>query len=257
MSVLDHIAEKTRDELRHRRDAVPLARLEAAAGEREEGRPFQEALTSPGLSLIAEHKRQSPSAGVLRADTSVTDVVRAFERGGAVAVSILTEPFFFAGSLDDLREARAVTELPVLRKDFIIDPYQVYETAAAGADAILLTMALLEPDMLTVVYREATALDLDVLVEVHSPEELDRALEIDAEVLSINNRNLDDFSIDMERTFELLAHVPTGKPVVSESGITSHEQLKALEEIGVDAVLIGEALMRAPDIETACREFTT
>ena len=235
MSVLDHIAEKTRDELRHRRDAVPLARLEAAAGEREEGRPFQEALT----------------------DTSFTDVVRAFERGGAVAVSILTEPFFFAGSLDDLREARAVTELPVLRKDFIIDPYQVYETAAAGADAILLTMALLEPDMLTVVYREATALDLDVLVEVHSPEELDRALEIDAEVLSINNRNLDDFSIDMERTFELLAHVPTGKPVVSESGITSHEQLKALEEIGVDAVLIGEALMRAPDIETACREFTT
>ena len=141
MSVLERIVEDTREEVRRRRERVPLARLEAALDDRQECRPFQEALTRTGVSVIAEHKRRSPSAGAIREGASVTDIVLAYERGGAAALSVLTEPFHFGGSLDDLREARSVSELPVLRKDFVVDPYQLYESAAAGADAILLIVA--------------------------------------------------------------------------------------------------------------------
>jgi indole-3-glycerol phosphate synthase len=256
LSVLDRIVEATRDEVERRREIVPLAQLEAALDGRPESRPFQEALTRPGISVIAEHKRRSPSAGVIREGAELTEVVQAYERGGAAAVSILTEPFHFGGSLDDLRAGRAATNLPVLRKDFIVDPYQVVESAAAGADAILLIVAALEPDALGELAREAWALDLDVLVEVHDEDELEAALDVEAEVIGINNRDLGDFSVDIERTYELLSDVPTGKTVVSESGFSTREQLDELDRVGVDAVLIGETLMRAPDIEAASRELT-
>jgi indole-3-glycerol phosphate synthase len=144
----------------------------------------------------------------------------------------------------------------VLRKDFIVDPYQLYEAAAAGADAILLIVAALEPTELAELLLQAGALDLDALVEVHDERELEVALEVEADVLGINNRDLEDFSVDIERTFDLLSDVPAGKTVVSESGFTHREQLDELERVGVDAVLIGETLMRAPDIEAACRELT-
>jgi indole-3-glycerol phosphate synthase len=257
MSVLDRIVDDARDEVRRRRQSVPLAELESMIETRKEGfRPFAEALTRPGVSLIAEHKRRSPSAGAIREDMDVGDIVRAYERGGAAALSVLTEPFHFAGSLDDLRAARAASTLPVLRKDFMVDPYQVYEAAAAGADAILLIVAALElPDLGTLLH-EAAALDLDALVEVHDERELEAALEVEADVLGINNRDLADFSVDIERTFDLLADVPAGKTVVSESGFSTREQLDELERVGVDAVLIGETLMRSPDIEAACRELT-
>jgi indole-3-glycerol phosphate synthase len=182
--------------------------------------------------------------------------VQAYERGGAAALSVLTEPFHFGGSLDDLREARANATLPVLRKDFIIDPYQLYEAAAAGADAILLIVAALEHRDLAELLHEAAALDLDALVEVHDERELERALDVEADVLGINNRDLADFTVDIERTFALLADVPAGKTVVSESGFSTREQLDELERVGVDAVLIGETLMRAEDIEEAVRELT-
>ena len=253
MSVLDRIVDATRDELDRRRERVPLARLEAALADRPEPRPFREALARPGISVIAEHKRRSPSAGVLREGASVEDVVSAYERGGATALSILTEPFHFEGSLDDLRAARAATYLPVLRKDFIVDPYQLYESAAAGADAILLIVAVLDHDDLFELYREARGLDLDVLVEVHDEGELEQALDIDADILGLNNRDLTDFSVDIERTYELLSDVPAGKTVVSESGFTTREQLEDLDRVGIDAVLVGETLMRAPDVEAACR----
>jgi indole-3-glycerol phosphate synthase len=258
MSVLDRIIDRTRDEVERRRAALPLAELESRLRERpDDRRPFAEALTRPeGISLIAEHKRRSPSAGTIREGASVTDVVHAYERGCAAALSILTEPFHFGGALEDLVEARAATGLPVLRKDFILDPYQVYESAAAGADALLLIVAALHPEDLKILYKEARMLDLDVLVEVHDEEELDVALELDADVLGINNRDLSDFSVDIERTFELLSDVPAGKTVVSESGISSRADLEALERVGVDAVLVGETLMRAPDPEAACRELT-
>ena len=256
MSVLERIVEDTRGEVDRRRGTVPLARLEEVIAQRPEGRPFQEALLRPGISLIAEHKRRSPSAGTIREGATVEEIALAYERGGAAALSILTEPFHFSGSLDDLRAARAATELPVLRKDFIVDPYQLYESAAAGADAILLIVAALESEALYELLREAGALDLDALVEVHDERELEVALDVEADVLGINNRDLADFSVDIERTYELLSDVPAGKTVVSESGYSTRDELDELERVGVDAVLIGETLMRAPDIEAAARELT-
>jgi indole-3-glycerol phosphate synthase len=256
LSVLDRIVEATRDEVERRREIVPLSQLETALRDRPESRPFQEALTRPGISVIAAPPRRSPSAGTIREGAAVEEVVRAYESGGAAALSVLTEPFHFGGSLDDLRAARAATYLPVLRKDFVVDAYQLVESAAAGADAILLIVAALEPGALLALHREARALDLDVLVEVHDEEELEAALEVEAEVIGINNRDLGDFTVDIERTYELLSDVPAGKTVVSESGFSSREQLDELDRVGVDAVLIGETLMRAPDIEAACRELT-
>jgi indole-3-glycerol phosphate synthase len=255
MSVLDRIVEATRHDVAQRRREVPVAQLERALERRGDDRPFSEALIGPGLSLIAEYKRRSPSSGLLH-DDGVGDVVAAYERAGAAALSVLTEQHHFSGSLEDVREARAASSLPILRKDFVVDTYQVYESAAVGADAMLLIVAALERDELERLYAEARALDLDVLVEVHSERELEKALEIDADVIGINNRNLADLHVDLETTLELLAHVPAGKTVVSESGYSTREQLDELDEVGVDAVLVGETLLRAQDVEAACRALT-
>jgi indole-3-glycerol phosphate synthase len=257
VNVLDRIVSATLEDVARRRSSVPLSELESAVAERPEGRPFTEALLRPGISLIAEHKRRSPSAGEIRSGSTVADIVRAYERGGATALSVLTEGPHFGGSLDDLREARAASVLPILRKDFLVDPYQVYESAAAGADAVLLIVAAVHADDLAVLHREARALDLDVVVEVHDEPELECALAVvDADVIGINNRDLTDFSVDLDRTFELLSDVPAGKTVVSESGIHTRDQLDELERVGVDAVLVGEQLMRAPDVEAAVRALT-
>jgi indole-3-glycerol phosphate synthase len=257
VNVLDRIVSSTLEDVARRRSSVPLSQLESQVAERPEGRPFTEALLRPGISLIAEHKRRSPSAGEIRSGATVTEIVGAYERGGATALSVLTEGPHFGGSLDDLREARAASVLPILRKDFLVDPYQVYESAAAGADAVLLIVAAVHADDLAVLHREARGLDLDVLVEVHDEAELDCALAVvEADVIGINNRDLTDFSVDLDRTFELLSDVPAGKTVVSESGIHSRDQLDELERVGVDAVLIGEGLMRAPDVEAAARALT-
>jgi indole-3-glycerol phosphate synthase len=256
MSLLERIVDSTREDVRRRSREVPLAELEARLETRDD-RPFSEALIRPGVAVIAEHKRRSPSAGEIRAGATVAEIVGAYERGGAVALSILTEERHFGGSLEDLRAAREASDLPILRKDFVIDPYQVYETAAWGADALLLIVAALDGRDLAALHREARGLDLDVLVEVHTEEELETALElVDADVIGINNRDLGDFSVNIQRTFELLADVPAGKTVVSESGFHAREQLDELERVGVDAVLVGETLMRAPDPEAACRALT-
>jgi indole-3-glycerol phosphate synthase len=257
VNVLDRIVSATLEDVERRRSSTPLSELESAVAQRPEGRPFTEALQRPGISLIAEHKRRSPSAGEIRSGATVTEIVEAYERGGATALSVLTEGPHFGGSLDDLREARAASVLPILRKDFLVDPYQVYESAAAGADAVLLIVAAVHADDLAVLNREARALDLDVVVEVHDEPELECALEVvEADVIGINNRDLTDFSVDLDRTFELLSDVPAGKTVVSESGIHTRDQLDELERVGVDAVLVGESLMRASDIEAAVRSLT-
>jgi indole-3-glycerol phosphate synthase len=164
MNVLEKIVARTRKDVEKRRAEIPLGRLQTQLDARGEDRPFSEALTLPGVSVIAEHKRRSPSAGEIRAGSTVADVVLAYQRGGAAAISILTEGAHFGGSLDDLREARSTCELPILRKDFIVDAYQVYESAVTGADAILLIVAALEPRQLVELYAEARELDLDVLV---------------------------------------------------------------------------------------------
>ncbi len=256
MSWLDELLAGAREDCGRRREQVPLETLRARVVTREGARPFNEALVHPGLSLIAEFKRRSPSVGEIRPGAEVADLAGAYERGGATALSILTEERHFGGSLDDLRAARAASGLPILRKDFIVDRYQLYEAAANGADAVLLIVAGLEDDELEALYAEAQELDLDCLIEVHDEPDLERALAVGAEVIGINNRNLGDFAVDVETTANLLTDVPAGKTVVSESGYASREQLDELDRIGVDAVLMGEALMRASDPEVMVRELT-
>jgi indole-3-glycerol phosphate synthase len=256
MPRLDELVHATRDAVRRRQQERSLSDLAAQVETGREGRPFAEALSRPGTSVIAEHKRRSPSAGTIRDGASCAEIVTAYERGGAAAVSILTEEEHFGGSLADLRDARAATELPMLRKDFTIDPYQLYEAKLAGADAVLLVVGSLDDSQLGSLYVQARELDLDALVEIHDDEELERALELDFDVIGINNRNLEDFSVDIQRTFDLLADVPAGKVVVSESGIHHRGQIEELEQVGVDAVLVGEAVMRAPDPESAVRELS-
>jgi indole-3-glycerol phosphate synthase len=256
MGMIEELVESARAEAERRRAEVPLEELEQRLAERPEQRPFGEALVRPGLSLIAEFKRRSPSAGEIREGVTPVEIARAYEEGGAAALSVLTEAPHFGGSLDDLREARAACALPVLQKDFIVDRYQLYEAATAGADAVLLIVAALDQENLARLYDEARGLDLDCIVEVHKEEELETALTVDAEVIGINNRNLDDFSVDLQTTFELITDVPAGKAVVSESGIADRETLEELERVGVDAVLIGEVLMRADDPAAKVRELT-
>ena len=252
---LEELIHATRRRLDERKARRPLGEVELEALNRGECRPFAEFLARPGTSVIAEYKRRSPSAGVIREGASVADMVRAYERGGAAALSILTEEEHFGGSLADLHEAATTSDLPVLRKDFTIDPYQLFEAKAAGGDAVLLVVGALEPPLLATLHGLARDLEMDTLVEVHDEEELDVALGVDAQVIGINNRDLEDFTVDTDRTFELLADVPAGKTVVSESGYTTREEIDELERVGVDAVLVGESLMRAPDPEAACREL--
>jgi indole-3-glycerol phosphate synthase len=256
MAMIEELVEAARAGVERRRAHVPLQDLARRLGERPEQRPFREALTRPGLSLIAEFKRRSPSAGEIRDGAEPAEIARAYELGGAAALSVLTDEAHFGGSLRDLDEARAACELPVLQKDFIVDRYQLYEAALAGADAILLIVAAVGRDDLAVLHSEARDLDLDCLVEVHKESELETALTVDAEVIGINNRDLDDFSVDVQTTFELITDVPAGKTVVSESGISDRSTLEELERVGVDAVLIGEALMRADDPAAKVRELT-
>ncbi|HET7416037.1 MAG TPA: indole-3-glycerol phosphate synthase TrpC [Solirubrobacterales bacterium] len=252
---MDQLIAGAREGVERRRAELPQADLELRLSGRED-RPFNEALARPGISLIAEFKRRSPSAGALAPETiDLAAQVNAYERGGAAALSVLTDEAHFGGSLADLRAARAACGLPIIRKDFIVDPYQLYEAAANGADAVLLIVAALDDDDLRSLYREARAIDLDCLVEVHDEPELERALEAGAEVIGINNRNLDDMSVDIATTYELMPNVPAGKIVVAESGISGRGELEELDRVGVDAVLIGGALMTAADPEAKTREL--
>jgi indole-3-glycerol phosphate synthase len=255
--MMDQLIAGAREGVEVRRRDLPQAELEARLSARREDRPFNEALVRPGLSLIAEFKRRSPSAGALAPDSiDVASQVAAYERGGAAALSVLTDEPHFGGSLADLRAARAACELPIIRKDFVVDPYQLYEAAVNGADAVLLIVAALDDEHLRSLHREARSIDLDCLVEVHDAEELERALEAGAEVIGINNRNLDDMSVDIATTFELMPNVPAGKTVVAESGISGRDELEELDRVGVDAALIGGALMAAADPEAKVRELT-
>jgi indole-3-glycerol phosphate synthase len=257
MSKLEELVGAAREDVERRKGLVPVEDLRGAVGTLSGSRPFSEALVRPGLSLIAEFKRRSPSAGEIAPGATVAEVCAAYERGGAAALSVLTDERHFGGSLDDLRGARAASSLPILRKDFIVDVYQLYEARVNGADAVLLIVAALdEDDALSLLFEEAEQLDLDCLVEVHDEPELERALQIGADVIGINNRDLDDLTVSLETTAELITDVPAGKTVVSESGYDHWEQLEELERIGCDAVLIGESLMRSGDPETAVRELT-
>jgi indole-3-glycerol phosphate synthase len=251
---LDRIVARTREELtgriaRRSFDEVHAAALRRLADDPPRG--FAAALRAPGLSVIAEHKRRSPSAGVIREGVELEDVVAAYERGGARAISVLTERVGFGGSLDDLVRARRATSLPLLRKDFIVSEYQVAEAAAGGADALLLIVAALEDDELGALLGHAAGYGLDVLLEVHDAAELTRASRFQLPLIGINNRDLTTLRVDLERTFELCHRVAPGTTVVAESGLRTRADIDRVTAAGVDAVLVGESLMRSQDMEGA------
>lgn len=252
---LETVIERTESDLPGRMRAVPASELHRRIGEGADrrGRPFSEALIAEGISLIAEMKRASPSRGPIRPGASVSEVVRTYQEAGARAVSVLTEERHFGGSLDDLAEARAACDLPLLRKDFLIDEYQLLEARAAGADAVLLIVAALEPGRLEELMVAAGELGMDSLVEVHDEREVGTAVEAGAEVIGINNRNLHSLQVDLATTFRLLADIPAGTVVVAESGITRHDDVRELEGAGVDAILVGEAIMASDDPAQAVR----
>jgi indole-3-glycerol phosphate synthase len=260
VSRLDQIVAQTRDEVaRRKRQLAPDELAQSAAAVVAErasagpGRGLRASLRQAPIAVIAEFKRRSPSAGALREGADVAEVVGAYERGGARALSVLTEGPNFDGSLEDLRRARAASELPILRKDFVIDVYQLHEAVLAGADAVLLIVAALAAPALGELHEQAAALGLEALVEVHDETELAVALGRGATLIGINNRDLRDFSVDVARSSRLARALPDGVTVVSESGIHSSDQLLALQRDGIDAVLIGESLMRARDPQGALR----
>jgi len=210
----------------------------------------------PRLKIIAEFKRRSPSLGIIRDDLPAGDVARRYERGGACAISVLTDEEYFGGSLEDLSAARSSAKLPVLRKDFIIDPIQIYEAAIAGADAVLLIVAALD-DALLGRLREVTEdeLGLDAVVEVHTSDELRRALDAGVKVIGVNNRDLKTFQISLNTSERLIAEAPPDSIMISESGLQSAESLRRLRNLGFRSFLIGEGLMRSGDPETALRDL--
>lgn len=250
--ILAAIVETKRVELEGlRREAV---RLEAAAASAPPVRDFRGALAAPErVALIAECKRRSPGAGAIRPGLDPVGLTREYARAGASALSVLTDWEYFGGSAGDLEAVRAANPLPVLRKDFTIDPLHVIEARAMGADAVLLIVRVLSDDALASLHREATGLGMSVLVEVHDRRELERAAAMGATLIGINNRDLSTFRTSLETTLELIDEVPSGALVVSESGIRGAEDVARLGEAGVDAILVGESLLRAPDAEEAAR----
>ena len=255
--LLATIVAATRQAVRDRRRRRPETALAAEVPAARDGRArFEAALTAPGgANVIAECKRRSPSRGILRRDYRPGAVAAAYERNGAAAVSVLTEPTFFDGSLDHLREVRAAIGIPVLRKDFIVAPYQLLEAAAAGADAVLLIAAALAGAELGALHARAAELGLGVLVEVHDADELDRAARAGARVVGVNNRNLRTLAVDVEASQRLAGKLPTDAIGVAESGLRTSADLVRLGAAGYSAFLIGERFMTAPDPGDALREL--
>jgi indole-3-glycerol phosphate synthase len=258
---LSKIIEKKRGRLSAAKAALTLEQVRREASRARavaRGHAFRDALADAGrVNIIAEFKRASPSKGEIHADADARETARAYERGGAAAVSVLTEEDYFRGSLRDLQEVKAAVRLPVLRKDFIFDEYQVFESAAAGADALLLIVAALEDEALAKLLRlTEDELGMDALVEVHTGAELSRALAVGARVVGVNNRDLRTFAVSLETSVELAARATTGTLLVSESGIGGPGEVARLRACGFGAFLVGETLMRAESPEDALRQLT-
>ena len=259
MNVLSQIMDKKGERVEAAKALVPLERMrrEAFAKRSEaESHVLRKPLQRDGVNVIAEFKRRSPSKGVIRAGADLEAMVRSYEAGGAAAISVLTEQDHFDGSLADLRGVKACVALPVLRKDFVFDDYQVFESAVAGADAVLLIVAALDDLQLGSLRRLAEdELGMDALVEVHDAAEMDRAASCGASIIGVNNRNLRTFEVSLETSLQLAPLAPKGALLVSESGLNNGADLRRLREQGFHGFLIGESLMRAPDPEQALREL--
>ncbi|HEX6649292.1 MAG TPA: indole-3-glycerol phosphate synthase TrpC [Pyrinomonadaceae bacterium] len=252
MNVLAEIIEKKRSCVSALKETVPLGRIQAKATPHT----FLHALQNDSINIIAEFKRRSPSKGIIRADANPTEIAQSYEAGGAVAISVLTEEDYFDGSLEDLRNVKAAVNLPVLRKDFIFDEYQVYESAAAGADALLLIVAALDDETLSRLRRLAEDdLGIDALVEVHTSDEMKRAAACCAKLIGVNNRDLRTFDVSLETSLSLATLAPPGAVLISESGLHNAADLKRLRDAGYCGFLIGETLMRAANPELALRSL--
>jgi indole-3-glycerol phosphate synthase len=259
----DKLAEITaakREHVARRKTETTLAELEARARDQSPPRGFRAALdakAATGYGLIAEIKKASPSKGLIRADFDPPSHARAYEAGGAACLSVLTDEPYFQGNDDYLAAARAACSLPCLRKDFMIDPWQITEARALGADAILIIVAALDDGLMAEI--EAAAIDhgMDALVEVHDAAELDRALRLKSRLIGVNNRDLKTFTIDLSRSHELAASAPPGCTFVAESGLGSKEDLDRMAEHGIRSFLVGESLMRQPDLTAATRRLLT
>lgn len=258
MTILDRILTVKRDEVAHAQRLRPLAEVELAAKAAGPVRPFAEALRRPAgapMRVLAEIKRASPSAGPIRVDADPAEIAREYAEGGAAAISVLTDKQFFDGDLAFLARVRAACSLPLLRKDFIVDGYQIAEARAAGADAILLIVAALDEAQLLEFLGLAASYNLDALVEVHTMDEAEIALRIGATLLGVNHRDLKSFSIDMSLTAAIAPRVPPDTILVGESGIRTAADIRELGAAGAHAVLVGEHLMRAPSPGQALREL--
>jgi indole-3-glycerol phosphate synthase len=254
--ILDDIISATRTELAERRGRMPLAELREQAERAPAARDFAGALRREHVALIAEIKRASPSRGALCADVDPAQVARVYALNGAAAVSVLTDARYFNGSLADLEAVRSAVDAPVLRKDFIVDEYQVYESRAHQADAVLLIVRALADSQLRDYLALAQACGLAALVEVHDESELARALAADAHIIGINNRNLADFSVSLETAERLAPRVPPNKIVVAESGVFTRTDVERIARVGGHAVLVGEALMRAANVGAKVKELS-
>lgn len=254
--ILDDIIAHKKEEVAENRRKVPLSVLKAKLMGLPPTRPFAERLkNSPPIKLIAEIKKASPSRGVIREDFNPIAIAQIYEKSGASAISVLTDERFFQGHLSSLRRISYRSKVPLLRKDFIIDEYQIYESRLWRADAILLIVSVLGGEKVANFIKLASDLGLDCLVEVHNEAELEEALRASADIVGINNRNLKDFTVDLNTTFHLLKFIPENKIVVSESGISTRDDVLSLEEKGVNAILVGEALMREADIQRKVEEL--
>jgi indole-3-glycerol phosphate synthase len=258
-TVLRKILKRKWEEVADRKGKVSLADLESRASEQPAVRGFANAVVSTAAAgdaaVIAEVKKASPSKGVIRADFHPAEIARSYADGGATCLSVLTDVDYFQGADAYLRAARAACSLPVLRKDFTVDPYQIVEARSLGADAILLIVAALDQDQMLELAHTAAEVGVDVLVEVHDRAELDRALEIDTPLLGINNRNLHTFDTSLDTTLSLLPYIPADRTVVTESGIHSLDDVSLMREREVHAFLVGEAFMRAAQPGEKLREL--
>ena len=244
--ILDEIMAYKREALERVKEKLPLAKLQERLSGLSLAKDFPSSLNIDGTAIIAEVKKASPSKGVIREDFDPVEIALDYEANGAAAISVLTEEKYFQGSLDSLSSIRKRVSLPLLRKDFIFDYYQLVEARVFGADAVLLIAAVLDGDILKDLLFDAAKLGLSVLVEVHNEEELSCTIQSGAQKIGINNSHLNTFATDIETTKRLLPLVPDGRVIVSESGINTREDISSLKEAGVDAFLIGEALMREP-----------
>ena len=252
MSFLSEIIERKRQRIASAKQAVPVNSFEI----RPNSHRLRQALRGDGINIIAEFKRRSPSKGPIRVDADLNAIVKSYEAGGAAAISVLTEEDYFSGSLDDLRAVKRSVDLPVLRKDFIVDEYQVYESAAAGADAVLLIVAALEDEQLVSLRKLVEdELGMDALIEVHTREELQRAIACGANLIGVNNRNLHTFEVSLETSLALATEAPAGTVLISESGLNNSTDLARLHSAGYRGFLIGESLMRSANPEAALREL--